>query len=399
MPSRVDQVADANGAELVRLSKLYPFPDFVKQANFEQVMAARPSTASSIFADPVRRQYPCDTAASTWLSAVYFYEKKAEFHPKDQAMIEKRIDQFVDYWRIKAAVDGVRSRWKELHKTADEQLPDHAFALVWVGENGAKERRYRLSNTMEVKVAAEYVGQYRDRLPFEVRHKMATRILEKAQQYGAALGKHAEFLERQAGRGVCDPAEVVAMIQKRAAFAPNQAVKDGILKLAASIKASARQAFQPGTMVKLAETVDKIDRGLGLTGRYADGLVPPEDVIFKTTFGKAASDLAETVATTTGKIYEKKAFARVPVDDLQALFGREFVDRVRTPLGDIDVEKMAEEVSALPRPDASMLDGLLSENGIVPVLTKAASTRQGFAPQALSDWAAAYRQTEQLARR
>src|SRR4051812_16296814 len=84
MSSMHDHVADKNGVELIRLAKQYEFPTFVKQANLDQTLNPGKLPAS-IYADPRpgREQFPCDTAASTWLSTLYFTEKRAEFHPKD----------------------------------------------------------------------------------------------------------------------------------------------------------------------------------------------------------------------------------------------------------------------------------------------------------------------------
>jgi hypothetical protein len=407
MPSMMDHVADKNGVELVRLSGLYTFPDFVKQADLGQTLGQRRLPAH-LYADPVRQQFPCDTAASTWLSALYFTEKRAEFHPKDQALIQKRVDGYASYWRIKAAVDSVKARWQELHKTAEEQLPDRDFAYVWAGDDGRKERHLRLTNAMEVKAAAEYVEEYRDRFPFSARHAMARKILEKAAHFGAAVGANREFLERQAGWGVCDPAEVVKMVEDRAMLVPagrgvtvkfasdgkeerSEGLREHFLKMAAVIRASPRRALLPEMLVKLAETVDALDRQLGLVGKYSEGLPRPEDVIFKATFSKTAGEMTRVVPTTSGKVYEKSALKKLALDDLTAMFGREFSDRVKTPLGEIDPEKMAEEVATLPRPDAELLDGLLSDNGVRPLLTKAASAHQGFTREEMNAWAAAYR--------
>lgn len=389
MPFHADHVADKNGVELVRLAKLYEFPVFVKQANLDQTMNPG-NLPPTVYADPVRKQFPCHTAASTWLSALYYQEKVAEFHPKDRVHIERLLEKYAGYWGIKPAVDYVRNRWKDLHKTAEEQLPDGDFAYVWVGDNGTKERHLRLKTAAEVKAAAEYLIEFRDRFPYGVRHVMSKKILEKAAKLGASIGPQREFLEKQAGMGVCDPDEVVSLVQNRALLVQNPDVKKHFLKMAATIKAAPRKALQPEMLVKLAETLDELDRRLGLVGKYSEGLPRPEDVVFKATFGKVSQDLYAHVATTSGKVYEKTAFKKLALGDVQELFGDEFADRVRTPLGDIDPEKMAEEVSTLPRPDAELLDGLLSDNGIIPVMKKAASAKQGFTLSEQQAWAAAY---------
>lgn len=406
MPSMMDHVADvaSGGVELRRLAKTYAFPDFVKTASPANSLQVPQGTPVSVCADPVNKQFWCHTKAACWLSHLFYQEKRAEFHPKHRVHIEKRLATFAGQWGIKAACDAIVARWTELHKTADDQLPDSAYAYVWVDDaTGAKTRQYPLRSAMEVKAAAEWVHQYRDQLPFPARHAMAKKILEKAASFGAAIGEHREFLDRQAGRGVCDPAEVVAMIEKRAYLVPPDAgvtfdadgkaqggLRAMFAKMAETVRESPRQALHPDMLVKLATTVDQLDRNLGLVGKYSDGLPRPEDVIFGTTFTKVAGDLAQHVATTTGNCYEKSAFRRLPVADLRALFGDEFVGRVTTPLGDLDPEKMAEEVATLPRPDAQMLDGLLSDNGIAPAMKKAAAAKQGLTQAQMEAIAAQY---------
>lgn len=406
MPSMMDHIADVSkngGVELYRLSQLYTFPDFVKKGEVEKDLTVPPGVSVTTCADPVRRQFWCHTKAACWLSHLFYQEKKAEFHPKDRTQIEKRLAEYATFHKIKAACDAIVTRWAELHKTAEAQLPDSAYAYVWTGDNGTKERRLPLRTPMEVKAAAEYVEKYRDNFPYAVRQRMCGKILEKAASLGAGIGQHAEFLEKQCGRGVCDPAEVVAMIEKRAALVPRDAgvtfddngkphggLRDHFLKMAASVRTLPRQALHPDMLVKLAETLDTLDRNLGLVPKYGPDLPRPEDVIFKSTFGKVASEIAQHVATTSGKYYEKEAFRRLPLADVEALFGTDFAASVRTPLGEVDTEKMAEQVATLPRPDAQLLDNLLSDNGIIPAMHKAAAAKQGMNAAAMEAIAATY---------
>lgn len=394
MPARMDHVADVKyngGAELYRLRQLYPFPEFVKNANYALHLDVPAGVPATVYADPVRKQFPCHSGPSTWLSHLFFAEKRAEFHPKDRRRIEERLAGWAEYHKIGAACAGVAARWAELHKAADDNLPDSAFAYVWRGDNGTVERRLPMRSPLEVKAAAEYLGQYRDSFPLPVRRTMAAKILEKAAALGAAIGPHREFLERQAGRGVCDPAAVAAAVEKRALAVPEDAgvtvddagrrsggLRAQFRKMAATVRDFPKQVLHPDNLTKLADTMDQLDRALGLTRLYGAGLDRPEDVVFSATFGKVSADLAAHVPTTSGKLYEKAAFRKLAVADLESLFGTEFADRVRTPLGEVDCEKMAEEVATLPRPDAQLLDGLLSENGITPVLTKAAAAKAGF---------------------
>ncbi len=380
MPAAVDQTADKNGAELYRLSQLYDFPDFVKKADFNVVMNPG-ALAVTVYADPVRRQFPCHNAPSAWLSAAYFYEKKAEFHPNDAARIEQRLSDYVDYWRIRPQVEALRAKNAEYTKTASDSLPDSAYAYVWVTPTGHKERRLPMRSAAEVKQAADYVFEYADRFDFKTRNTMAKKIMTKAAAFGAALGDRRPWLEKSAGMGVGDPKSIVAMIEDRAKLATNNlAFRQGIVKLAEVVRTTPRAALHPDALADLCHTVENIDRTLGIFGKYAGTVQRPEDVIFAVTFSKAAAELNETCALTSGNAYRKEQFSKIALDDVRALFGDEFAEQVKKGFH-VCPEKMAELAHTLPRGDAELFDRLMNDCGLHPVQVKAASVRQGFTAQ------------------
>ena len=116
----IDAASDTNREELARMVKLYEIPDFVKQANLDFTMNPDGISINS-YADPVRRKFACHTAAATWVSGMYFHEKKAEYHPKDRQRIESRLESYVDYWRIRPAYNTLV---KEANNLISQELPD-----------------------------------------------------------------------------------------------------------------------------------------------------------------------------------------------------------------------------------------------------------------------------------
>lgn len=382
----LDPASDKAYVELARLSQLYSFPDFVKSAAMESTMHPN-GVAVTTYADPRRRLYPCHSAAATWLCGLYFQEKKAEFHPKDQARIQQRIEHYVDYFDIRGAYDAMVKRAGELRQ--GNPLPDSAYAYVWNGEDGGKERYLPLTSPMEVKVAADWLERYRDRLPYSDRNVIAGKILEKAAHFGAALTPvQTEFLERQAGHGLCDPAEVHEAILQRARLTKSAAHRQEILKLAQLVKGQPREALQPQQLVKLATTLDVIDQALGLGSKYTESIRRPEEVVFKVTLTKAAADHASLCALTSGTIYAKEQFAKLAREDVEALFGSDFAGEVSRGF-QVDGEKMAELAHTLPRPDAELLDRLMSESNLHPQLTKSSADAR-LTPAELETLAATY---------
>lgn len=368
----LDQVQDSNRSELVYLSEKYTFPDFVKQADADDLFETE-KLAQHVYAYPQKKLYPCHNPASTWLSALFFEEKRASFRPVDQAMIEDRINRMASYFQIGKAVRDLRKEAASKIKSAEDMLPDTSFAFVWLDGN-TKQRKLPLTSAMHVKKAAEWLEKYRDKIPFEDKHVMANKILEKAAHFGAGISEHFEFLEKHAGRGICDPDVLQSQINERSRLVGTKdpELRGVFTKIAESIRDTPSMAIQPDALVKIAVLIDQFDRINDLTRHYGERLKRPEDCLFTITFTKASTDLFAVVETANGKAYEKTDLQRVKVADLRDLFGDEFADSV-SDYDRIDVEKFAEQIETLPRPDATNLESLLDGYGIRPATVKAAN--------------------------
>lgn len=384
----MDFPADRNGAELVKLAADHELPAYVKAADYAALRDAADTLPDRVFADPVGRRYPCDSPAATWLSAAYYYTKKAGVHPKARPLVEQRLDAYARHWGVTADVAAVRDKAAALDAAEDAPPPDEDFALVVkAAGGGTAARSLPLTTAVEVKEAAEALLGRRDELRYAVRREAATRILEKAAALGAGLGARAdEALERTAGRGVAEPAKVVDFLRKRAAASPDPVVRERYTGLASAV-ARSRNFCNPDNLAKLAEVVDQADRCEGLHRGYGDSLRRPEDVLFETPFTKAASELAGRVALTTGIVYDRDRLEKVSAEDLRSLFGDEFVRGVSTPFG-LDAEKLAEVLPTLPRPDAELFEAAMAEAGLHPTLAKRASdVAVGLSDDVLRAWA------------
>jgi len=383
----IDPMKDTNHSELARLVRLYDFPSFVKQAELGDTL--HPSTvAVTTFADPRNRQFPCHSAAATWLSGLYFHEKKAEYHPKDRDAIQKRLEHYVSYFRIKPAYDQMVASVDEMNKEAE--LPDSSYAYVWVAEDGKKDRHLPMTSAQTTKAAAEWLYKFKERLPFADRHACSKKILEKAAHFGTAMGEGlTDYLEKQAGMGVCDPAEVVDMILQRSRLTKSAAHKEQIERMAATVRDQPQFALNPDNLVKLAEAMDTTDRALNLHDKYGAIIKSPEEVIFKVTFTKAAADRAECCAMTTGNVWTQEQLSKVGRDDLESLFGTDFVKAVSDGMT-VNTEKLAEIAHTLPRPDAELFDSMMAECGVQPTMQKAASDVNRLSQEALAELAKLY---------
>lgn len=373
MSQNPDATGDTNFVDLHLFSKLYEFPAYVKQASPVETLTPKelPPTA---FADPRKRLFPCHTKASCWVSTLFFLEKRATMNAKTAKFVANGLESFAKHHGIGADVRALLTRHGELHKQADSDLPDSAFAIVWVDDAGSKDRRYRLCNPLEVKAAAEWFAEHRDHFIFADRRRIAEKILEKAAEFGVGLDAELDnLLEKQAGRGVYDPKEAAEMLRNRATLtaAPEEA-RDGLRKLASAIELNPMLAQDPMSSANLAATVDQFDRTFGLVGKYSSSFPRPEDFLFKGSLKHAAEYAKYATATLTGSIYDSRQFAKLSVDQLRDALGDDLVRAVVTGLR-VDPEKMADVAPTLPLPDAQRLDRLMSAIGQVPLRNKAGS--------------------------
>lgn len=390
----LDAAADANHQQLYRYAQLGLVPDWVRQAKDafpEKSAAASPRNA---FADVRSRQFRLDSPAATYLSALYFTDQQSQYPVKTAGWIRERIESAVKYWGIDNAYQDLRVKLAALHVRDAETLSDDCFALVRTLGNGQVEREYPLRNAKEVRAAAEWLKTHRDHdgLPFGDRYTIAVKIHEKAAQYGASLGEHETFIERQAGLGFCSAQEAADMIRihVKAAAKASEDTKAGMLKLAQVVETTPELALDHGRLVELAKTVDLFDRSSGLISGYGNLLKRAEDVLFGTLYKEAQAVRDSVCQLTTGSVYDHDQLEKLSVDDIRSLFGEEFADQCTSGAA-IDPEKLAELASTLPYPDALTFDRLMSDVGQGPVF-KQSGFRLKFNRDELAAAAAVYGQ-------
>jgi hypothetical protein len=381
-----DQSTDLNGQDIHRILSLYGAPAFVKQASGEAVCGDE-TLPPHMFADISRRRWPCHSAPATWMSAAFFYEKKAELPAVDAAMYENRLLNSADFFGVKGEIDTLREKIAEAQTYDEAQLPDSTFAIVMDYDDGRKERHYPMRNAVEVKKASDYLLKYRDHFRFDDRRRIADKLLEKAAAFGANIADHREALEKMSGLGACSSKEATDLIRKRTTIVPyteeNAPICGQMEKLAQMIEESPGKIQHHSTLTTIASVVDQFDREHNLVRDYGKGLDRPEDVLFGVT-QKVAADISDMlVGTLTGNYYKKADLERVPVTSLRDALGEDFVGEVSTAGAWVDPEKLAEIAPTLPLSDAETFDAVMIEAGISPYAVKSASVGRELSPQLL----------------
>jgi hypothetical protein len=329
-----------------------------------------------MYADPFAKLYPCHTAPATWVSALFFEDKRASFDADRAQKIEERLDAAASYFGIAGLVKELRVKASAAAGADLSSLTDSDFAIVWADEAGHKDRHWPLRNATEVKFAAAHFRTHRDQFTFADRHTIATKILEKAAAYDADVSEANDALHLAAGRGACAAKVAAQMLRGRASLIAHsqKELAAEMTKLAAVVEANPEEARGEAMRLKLAAAVDEYDRATGLHRYYDEGgLARPEEILFAIT-EKVASDFMKAhVETTTGNVYNLEDLEKLAEDDVRAWMGDEFADAVTAGGVYLDRDKLAAIVPTLDRGMASTLDRLAAEKGLEPAVKSAAA--------------------------
>jgi hypothetical protein len=371
----LDQSQDVSGRETHRLLSLYPAPDFVKSAEQTRLYGDE-KTARHLYADPRKKLYPCHTSPATWMSALWFAEKRAEFNSAEAVEIENRIKAAAQYFGIGGLVEQLMAKVAADSANELTKLADDDFAIVWRDENGAAERHWPIRNAAEVKFAAAHFKRYRDEFVFADRHKIANKILDKALAYGADISEADGALEMASGRGLCATKVAAELLRSRAQLTrrTHEQLSQELEKLAGLVEANPTETQNEECRLKLASVVDQFDRETKLCRLYDEkGLPRAEEVLFAITEKVARDFMSQNVETTTGNVYALTDLEKLAVEEIREWMGDEFADAVSAGGVFTDRDKLAAIVPTLDRGMAATFDRLMLEKSAAPVATNAAA--------------------------
>jgi hypothetical protein len=373
MPQQVlDQTLDLNGQEQYRICQLFEAPDYVKQASVEQLCGPE-VLKPHLCGDQRNRRYPMHSKAACWMSAAFFHEKRAGLPRLEAEKIEARLMEAANFWGIATEVDNLKKKAETMSRDDLSKLPNEDFAWVAGGE-----RHLPLRNALEVKAAAEYLTRWRDEFAFADRVAMSRKVLQKAARYGAALGEYDDVLEKMAGFGGCSAAEAAKLVRDRAMLVrskdPDLATE--LEKMAQLIMNDPQKARSPQRLIKVAETIDQLDRMLHIR-EYSEAIPRAEDALFRITRKTASSFSEQHLSTTAGSVYDRDDVAKLRTKDVRSYLGDQLADAVDSDGIHVDGTKLAEIVPTLPLGDARIFDELCRDKGI-RTFAKEAGVRQGF---------------------
>lgn len=369
-----DIVQDSNYRTLNALMAKFGHvvPDFVKEAS---VSALVPSSQEDYvhMADKMNRRYPCHTKEATYVSYLYFLSQRPQYPESLRRAVEDRFAKYAAIWNIRLELDQARKVADALQKPAEYDDDDFLLVLSVKDADGRtrKVRKVPLTSTVEVRKAAEWfvsnIDRLRERFSFSRRCQMADRILEKAAQYGAAIGEYEGFLNMCAGRGTSAPVHIAEQISRRVKVAQvDTQLRRHMEKTAQLFSKASPFSLDVQTRKQSAEALDRFDHFYKMRASYGDFIEPPERVFFGVDIQKLGELKSATCVLPTGSVYLASDFDQLRAHDIREYFGDQLADEVAEGML-VDGQKLASIAPTLPLPQAELLESLCRQYGIEPV--------------------------------
>jgi hypothetical protein len=352
----MDFVSDQSHRTWIKIADKYDVPDYVLESG-ALTKEATGGFENSLFADTWSRLFPVESDSSTWLSAAYFKENSGHLKQAERDYIELTIREAAAIHDIEDDVVKVLDH-KEAEVAPPEDDDSNYCWLVKDASGAVAERNYPVFDAAGVEKANEYFERYRGRYPLGVRRTIALNLVKKAHQYGVDVS---DTVMREAGFGVPHRAALMNEILERAKLVKESRDHDAALIFANlnEMIASATPEELTGSLDKIAENIDAVDRLTGINRFYGDKIMPPADIVFGIPI-KQASAVLDDAVTLNRMTFSITKLAELGPDFLDVL-GDDFISAISTE-EKLDVEKLAAILPTLPRSDKIILEGHILEN-------------------------------------
>ena len=350
----VDFIRDNSKRVWLGIATKTTVPTYVNTAEISK--EAADTLLDSEFADPVKRIFPLNNAANTWISGMYLKEAekplRGEFGYNEYGYLEYQIEKAAKIYGIE---DDMATGYKELEK-AIVNPEDLDSSYGWIIKDASGEvtaRKFKIVNKTGVLKAASYFDRNRSKYPIAIRRQVSKFIIKKAYQYGEDTTLLPDSIIKEAGAGIPDIGQMVQEIERRALMVKDAEIKDMLNSVAAVFSVSTGTELNE-SLEKIAELIDSIDKLAGLDKKYGKGIQMPADIVYSIPCEKAASDINKAIQLGS-YVFDITKLASLDPEDYSVL-GETFINTIKTASGTIDSTKLKASLEKLSQVDKYILE-------------------------------------------
>ena len=318
----------------------------------------------TIYSDPINKKFPCNNPQQTLLSCLYFHHQQNKYNEKHKNIIKNNFYKIGSYFNIKDKIDQILNYQQQQTKSENNnllnKLPIH-----------------------DVQKGINWLQKYGTYLPYPVRQKISVQLIDYINENNINVPDKQSlyFLHKVAGYGVGSCDEIKKMVQYRIKMSSHDPILQQKLQQIYDILNNNPQQILNDhyNMLKLSHVIDKVDKINKINKNYGNlFLLPPEQVIFKYPLIKISETVNNVISFPSGNIYNIDDLKQMKLNEIKEHFGDEFVSLITNDFGNIDVEKLKEQVKALPVPDSELFEKILKNQGILPFAQKESNDKQSF---------------------
>jgi len=352
----MDIIADKNFSVFSKLARRLgsDLPDYVANYTPDQEKIAS-ELSDEAFACPAKREYPVDSKATTWMSALYAANSikeagKEAVAAKDALPV---IKQAAITWGIEDDIASVLENSETVVKKAAADSDDSNYGWIDRDENGkVVSRRYGIFDKAGVMKAAEYFLANRDHYHYKTKEKIAKFILKKAQEHEVNPAVLGSEIEKEAGYGIPLKSVIMDELNERALLAKHAECGQLLSNVNNILEVCEPEEF-PEAAEKIAELVNEFDIAEDLTEHYGKRITRPAEFMYSVSF-KEAEAACENIVSIGGRSYDVEKLAEnVPANEFYLVLGPKVAASI-TDSGEYD-----EDSEGLHKAAASKLRSVL----------------------------------------
>lgn len=333
-------------------------PEYVKSANVLTAEEASNMNSDS-FADPVSRNFPINTKANCWCSAVYFYGNQ---YNKDHTTKQAEVNI-----HKAAAIWGIENEIAKIKAAFEIQTIPVTYAMSFT-HNGVAVNRCPDHTKEAATTSAQWLYDNRFNFPIEAQKAAATRLAGKADM----LKLHstaANYMDKLANPDVygnlnCKVASAITDRLNAVSSKKWGEVENELLKLANAMASSPLDVCQTGEII--ANALEAVDIKHGFNQKWGSAYEHPIDCCFRVNMLKVAADTDSIVHLTTGTPVDLNKISNSQLEKGLKIAGDDFLSYCQTDGLNVDRSKAAEILPTLPKPEAQRFEYAIKSAGYRP---------------------------------
>lgn len=345
-----DQSFDTSNYGVYTLLNGVDLPVYVKEAELEE-REELIKNAAETFADTHHKWYPINNPANTYVSRVFFTEKKAELTQKfGQSYVDEvqgRLADAASMFGITADLD----RYQQLVVERREKQAGVAEHIVSLTLDDVPVELWPVKTAEEFSKAAEVFVHSINKFPFAWRTKIAREFVDKASHY--QVNELPDLLCKYAMMFYPDVPQVTRELARRREKLANEKYKERVNEYIEAVP----NLTDKVDFMKIAANMHFMEQEEGLYDKEATVLVLPDivDSLFTLPVSKIAEKL--DIVEMGGEIFDMTDLQKVSADRYKQAFGFD-VDPANS-------ETLREVLPTMPRSDVALFKEL---TGIQPAV-------------------------------